>query len=83
MNINFFRNNWMRYYKRGFLTGLIVLSFLCLVDQTLQSSFFFSKIISFDILFITLSFIFFGSIFCGLISLVILFIMTLFTANNK
>ena len=79
MNINLFKNNWMKYYKRGFLTGIIVLSFLCFIDQTLQSSIFFSKIDSIDVLFLTLSFIFFGAVFCGIISLIILLIISLIT----
>ena len=77
MNIGFFKYNWRKYYKRGFLTGIFVLCFLCFIDQTLQSSIFFNKIEDLKILMFTLSFIFFGAVFCGLLSLVILFILTL------
>ncbi len=83
MNIKLLKNNWMKYYKRGFFTGIFVLSFLCVVDQTLQSPFFFSKITNLSLFMLTLSFIFFGSIFCGLVSLVILFITSLFTVYKK
>ena len=69
MNIKLLKNSWMRYYKRGFLTGILVLSFFCIIDQTLQSPFYFSKIESFIILFFNLSVILFGSVFCGLLSL--------------
>lgn len=79
MNIKLLKNSWMKYYKRGFITGFIVLSFLCFIDQTLQSSFFFNKIVSLDVFMITLSFIFFGAIFCGIISLIILLLISLVT----
>ncbi len=83
MNIKLLKNSWMKYYKRGFFTGIIVLCFLCFVDQTLQNPFFFNKINSFDVLILTLSFIFFGAIFCGIISLFILLIMSLMTKNRN
>ncbi len=82
MNIKFLKNNWMKYYKRGFFTGIIVLSFLCFIDQTLQYTFFFNKIESINILMISLSFIFFGAIFCGILSLIILFLLS-FMLKNK
>jgi len=82
MNIKFLKNNWMKYYKRGFFTGIIVLSFLCFIDQTLQHTFFFNKIESINILMISLSFIFFGAIFCGILSLIILFLLS-FMLKNK
>ena len=44
MNIKLIKEKWIKYYKRGFLTGLIVLSFICLIDQLLQNPFFFNKI---------------------------------------
>ena len=83
MNIKLLKNSWVRYYKRGFFTGIFVLCFLCFVDQTLQSPFFFNKINSFDVLFLTLSFIFFGSVFCGIVSLIVLLIMSLMTVNKN
>ena len=44
MNIKLIKEKWIKFYKRGFLTGLMVLCFLCLIDQTLQTPFFFNKI---------------------------------------
>ena len=83
MNIELFKDNWMKYYKRGFLTGIIILSFICFIDQALQSPFFFNKIENFRIFISTLSFIFFGSVFCGIISLVILAIFSFGTISKK
>ena len=83
MNIKLFKDNWRKYYKRGFLTGIIVLCFLCFIDQTLQSPFFFNKIENLGIFIFTLSFILFGSVFCGFISLVILAIMSITTISKK
>ena len=78
MNIKLIKEKWKKYYKRGFLTGLFVLSFICLIDQVLQSPFFFNKIDLF-----ALSFILFGSVFCGMLSLVILVILSLVTVPNN
>ena len=78
MNIKLIKEKWKKYYKRGFLTGLFVLSFICLIDQVLQSPFFFNKIDLF-----TLSFILFGSVFCGMLSLIILVILSLVTIPNN
>ena len=44
MNIKLIKEKWMKFYKRGFLTGIMVLSFFCIIDQTLKFPFFFSKI---------------------------------------
>ena len=44
MNIKLIKEKWIKFYKRGFFTGLMVLCFLCLIDQTLQTPFFFNKI---------------------------------------
>ena len=52
MNIKLIKEKWIKYYKRGFLTGLFVLSFICLIDQVLQSPFFFNKIDLFALSFI-------------------------------
>ena len=81
MNIKLLKDNWRKYYKRGFLTGIMVLSFMCFVDQTLtlQSPLLFIKINSFNILLYNLSVIFFGAVFCGIISTIILVIMSLVT----
>ena len=78
MNIKLIKEKWKKYYKRGFLTGLFVLSFICIIDQVLQSPFFFNKIDLF-----ALSFILFGSVFCGLLSLIILVILSLVTIPNN
>ena len=79
MNTKLLQDNWRKYYKRGFITGLVVLCFLCFVDQTLQSTIFFNKIASLSMFMLTLSYIFFGAVFCGLLSLIILIIMSLLT----
>ena len=83
MNIKLIKEKWIKYYKRGFLTGLFVLSFICLIDQVLQSPFFFNKIESINVFLFTLSFIFFSSVFCGMLSLVILVILSLVTVPNN
>ena len=79
MKIKLIKDNWRKYYKRGFITGVIVLCFLCLIDQTLQSTFFFNKIDSLSMLLLTLSFILFGAVFCGLVSLLILLVISFVT----
>ena len=83
MNIKLIKEKWIKYYKRGFLTGLFVLSFICLIDQVLQSPFFFNEIESINVFLFSLSFIFFGSVFCGMLSLVILVILSLVTVPNN
>ena len=85
MNINLFKQKWMKFYKRGFFTGLLVISFMCFIDQTLtlQSPLLFMKINSFNILLYNLSVIFFGAVFCGILSLTILFIMSLVTTYKN
>ena len=83
MNIKLFRDNWIKYYKRGFFTGIIVLAFVCLIDQTLQNPFFFNKIENLEIFIFTLSFILFGAVFCGIISLLILAIMSFATISKN
>ena len=81
MNIKLLKDNWRKYYKRGFLTGIMVLSFMCFIDQTLtlKSPLLFIKINSFNILLYNLSVIFFGAVFCGILSTIILVIMSLVT----
>ena len=79
MNIKLLKDNWRKYYKRGFIPGLVVLCFLCFVDQTLQFTIFFNKITSLGMLMLTLSYIFFGAVFCGILSTIILVIMSLVT----
>ena len=82
MNIKLIKEKWIKFYKRGFMTGLIVLCFLCLIDQTLQTPFFFNKIDSSNIM-LTLSFILFGSVFCGIISFIFLIIISIVTVPKK
>ena len=83
MNTKLIKEKWMKFYKRGFLTGIMVLSFFCIIDQTLKFPFFFSKIDSFDILLLTLSIILFGSVFCGLISLFLLLLLSFITVPKN
>jgi len=82
MNIKLIKEKWVKFYKRGFITGLMVLCFLCLIDQTLQTPFFFNKLDSSNIM-LTLSFILFGSVFCGIISFIFLIIISIVTVPKK
>jgi len=82
MNIKLIKEKWIKFYKRGFITGLMVLSFICLMDQILQSPFFFNKINSSNFL-LTTSFILFGSVFCGLISFIFLILLSFVTVPKK
>ena len=82
MNIKLIKEKWIKFYKRGFLTGLMVLCFLCLIDQTLQTPFFFNKIDSSNFM-LTLSFILFGSVFCGIISFILLILISIVTVSKE
>ena len=82
MNTKLIKEKWMRFYKRGFITGLLVMSFVCIIDQILEFPFFFNQINGDNIL-ITLSFIFFASVFCGIISLLFLIILSLITVPKN
>jgi len=82
MNIKLIKEKWVKFYKRGFITGLMVLCFLCLIDQTLQTPFFFNKLDSSNIM-LTFSFILFGSVFCGIISFILLIIISIVTVPKK
>ena len=77
MNFQIFGDNWSKYYKRGFLVSFFIISFLCVVDQILSTPMFFSKITSLSIFMFTITTIFFGSIFCGLLSLIYLLVISL------
>ena len=77
MNLRLFGDNWSKYYKRGFLIAFFVLTFICVVDQTLNTPFFFSKINDTTVFIFTVSTIFFASVFSGLLSLIYLFIISL------
>ena len=82
MNIKLIKEKWIKFYKSGFLTGLMVLCFLCLIDQTLQTPFFFNKIDSSNFM-LTLSFILFGSVFCGIISFILLILISIVTVSKQ
>ena len=82
MNIKLIKEKWIKFYKRGFITGLMVLSFICLIDQVLQTPFFFNKINSENFM-LTISFILFGSVFCGLISFVFLIVLSFITVPKN
>ena len=82
MNIKLIKEKWIKFYKRGFLTGLIVLSFICLIDQLLQNPFFFNKIDGTNFL-LTISFVFFGSVFCGILSFIFLILLSFITVPKS
>lgn len=82
MNIRLIKEKWIKFYKRGFLTGLIVLSFICLIDQLLQNPFFFNKVDSANFL-LTISFVFFGSVFCGILSFIFLILLSIITVPKS
>ena len=82
MNIKLIKEKWIKFYKRGFFTGLMVLCFLCLIYQTLETPFFFNKIDSGNIM-LTLSFILFGSVFCGIISFILLILISIVTVSKQ
>ena len=82
MNIKLIKEKWRHYYKRGFITGVIFISFICCIDQMLQSPIFFNKIDNVSIFLFTISFIFFGSIFCGIISILLLLALSLITISK-
>ena len=78
MNIKLIKEKWINFYKKGFITGFVALSFICLIDQVLLNPFFFNKLDSTNIL-ITFSFIFFGSVFCGILSFIFLILLSFIT----
>jgi len=82
MNIKIIKDKWIKFYKRGFITGLMVLCFICLIDQVLQTPFFFNKINSENFM-LTISFILFGSVFCGLISFIFLIVLSFITVPKN
>ena len=82
INIKLIKEKWIKFYKRGFITGMMVLCFLCLIDQTLQTPFFFNKLDSGNFV-LTLSFILFGSVFCGIISFIFLILLSILTVPKK
>ena len=83
MNISLFKKSWIRYYKRGFFTGLLIMSFILVIDQFLSNPLFFNKITSLDVFLFILSTIFFGSVFCGILSLFFLMLVIIATKDNN
>ena len=78
MNFRIFEDNWIKYYKRTFLISLLIVSLLCIFDQTQNEPFFFfSKIDSFFMFFISATVIFFYSIAGGLLSIIYLILISL------
>ena len=82
MNFKLIQEKWIKFYKRGFITGLFVLCFICFIDQILQTPFFFNKLNGSNFI-LTLSFIFFGAVFCGLINFIILIFISIITVSEK
>ena len=82
MNISYLKKSWIRFYKRGFMTGFFIMTFILLVDQFLANPLFFSKITSLDVFLFILSTIFFGSIFCGILSLIFLVFVVVATKEK-
>ena len=79
MNLEFFKISWMRFYKRGFITGFLVLTFMLVIDQFLQNPLFFSKITSITVFIYIVSTIFFAAIFCGLLAVIFAGVVTIVT----
>ena len=82
MNIIYFKKSWIRFYKRGFMTGFFIMTFILVVDQFLANPLFFSKITNLDVFLFILSTIFFGSIFCGILSLIFLVFVVIATKEK-
>lgn len=82
MNISYFKQSWIRFYKRGFMTGFFIMTFILVVDQFLANPLFFSKITNLDVFLFILSTIFFGSIFCGILSLIFLVFVVIATKEK-
>jgi len=79
MNIDFFKRSWMKFYKRGFITGFLVLTFMLVIDQFLQNPLFFSKITSIRVFIYIVSTIFIAAVFCGLLAVIFLGLVTIVT----
>ena len=82
MNFKLFGDKWTQYYKRGFLVSFFIISFMCIIDQILNTPLFFSKINNLSILLFTISTIFFASVFCGLLGMIYLLFVSLVSRNN-
>ena len=59
------------------------MSFILVIDQFLSNPLFFNKITSLDVFLFILSTIFFGSVFCGILSLFFLLVVVLVTKENN
>ena len=59
------------------------MSFILVIDQFLSNPLFFNKITSLDGFLFILSTIFFGSVFCGILSLFFLMAVVLVTKENN
>ena len=77
MNFKLFGDKWTQYYKIGFLVSFFIISFMCVVDQTLNTPLFFSKINNLTVFLFTVSTIFFASVFCGLLGMVYLLFVSI------
>ena len=82
MNIELIKEKWIKFYKRGFMTGFFIMTFILVVDQFLANPLFFSKITNLDVFLFILSTIFFGSIFCGILSLIFLVFVVIATKEK-
>ena len=82
MNFKLFGDKWTQYYKRGFLVSFFIISFMCVIDQILNTPLFFSKINNLSILLFTISTIFFASVFCGLLGMIYLLFVSLVSKKN-
>ncbi len=59
------------------------MSFILVIDQFLSNPLFFNKITSLDVFLFILSTIFFGSVFCGILSIFFLVVVVLATKENN
>ena len=82
MNISYLKNSWIRFYKRGFMTGLLIMSFILVVDQFLANPLFFSKITVLIFFYLFFQQYFWLSL-CGLLSLVFLLVVVIATKDNN
>ncbi len=82
MNFKLFGDKWTQYYKRGFLVSFFIISFMCIIDQILNTPLFFSKINNLSILLFTISTIFFASAFCGLLGMIYLLFVAIVSRKN-
>ena len=77
MNINLFRANWRKFYKRAFVTTFIITSLLTMIDQGLSKPLFANKIISMKSFLDALLQIFYFSVGSGLLAIITLIALAL------